>query len=61
MSEQEFVALAKAQYKEIASLKEETSFYEYEKQYEKIWIELGREVFEKSISKVGSDRRKKKG
>lgn len=60
MTETDFLALAKSKYTEIASLKEEESFYEYEKQFESLWLELGKEVFEKSISEVGSDRRKKK-
>lgn len=60
MTESEFLVLAKSRYSKIASLKEEESFYEYEKQFEELWLELGKEVFEKSISEVGADRRKKK-
>ena len=60
MTKEEFVKIAEAEYKKIASLKEEDSFYEYEKQFEKIWIDLGKKVFEKNISEVGEDRRKKK-
>jgi len=60
MTKAEFVKLAEAEYSKIALLKEETSFYEYEKQFEQIWIDLGRNVFEKNISEVGEDRRKKK-
>lgn len=60
MTESDFLHLAKSKYLEIASLKSEESFYEYEKQFEELWLELGKEVFEKSISDVGVDRRKKK-
>ena len=35
-------------------------FYDYEKEFIKIWEDLGREVFEKNINTVSADRRKKK-
>jgi hypothetical protein len=60
MTKEDFIKLAESEYNKIAALKEEASFYEYEKQFEEVWIELGRKVFEKSISEVGEDRRKKK-
>lgn len=60
MTKEDFIKLAEAEYEKIAALKEEDSFYEYEKQFEGIWIGLGRKVFERSISEVGEDRRKKK-
>jgi len=60
MTKEDFLQLAETEYNKIASLKEEESFYEYEKQFESVWLDLGRKVFEKSISEVGADRRKKK-
>jgi hypothetical protein len=41
-------------------IKRRTGFYDYEKEFIKIWEDLGREVFEKNINTVGPDRRKKK-
>lgn len=60
MTKDDFIKLAETEYNKIAALKEEDSFYEYEKQFEEVWIDFGRRVFEKSISEVGEDRRKKK-
>jgi len=60
MTSSEFLKIAESKYSKIASLKEAESFYEYEKQFEEVWLELGKEVFEKNISETGKDRRKKK-
>ena len=60
MTKAEFLKLAALEYDKIHSLQGEESFYEYEKQFEKIWLEYGRRVLEQSISTPGIDRRKKK-
>lgn len=60
MKKEEYLKLAARKWSELEKLKEEENFYEYEKRFEEIWIELGREYLEKSISKPGKDRRKKK-
>lgn len=41
-------------------LQEEKSFYDYERKFDQIMVELGRELLESSISEVPEDRRKKK-
>ncbi len=60
MTRAEFLKLAEAQWTELSELKEETSFYEYEKKFEVLWIEFGRQTLENSISSPKTDRRKKK-
>jgi len=60
MTKEEFLKLAESRYDEIQKLNEENNFYNYEKEFVGIWQELGRQVFEKNLSKVGNDRRKKK-
>jgi len=60
MSEQEFMEKAREQYQKIQGLKGETSFYEYEKKFDELWVEFGRATLEKSISALPEDRRKKK-
>ncbi len=60
MTKKEFLALAETQYDKLESLKKVTSFYDYEKGFEEIWIEYGRLALECGISKKGIDRRKKK-
>lgn len=59
MSREEFLALAESRWEAIAALKEEKSFYEYEKRFEDIWLSYGRDVLEKSISDPGESRKKK--
>lgn len=60
MTKEEFLKIASSQYEELNKLSEETSFYEYEKKFEEIWLRYGQMTLEKSISEVGLDRRKKK-
>jgi len=60
MKKEEYLKLAEQKWSELEKLKDEKNFYEYEKRFEEIWLELGREFMERSISKVGKDRRKKK-
>jgi len=59
MSKEEYLAKAAARYEAIQGLKEHKDFYSYEAEFEKIWLDLGREVLESSISHVGRDHRKK--
>jgi hypothetical protein len=59
MSKEEYLLLASAQYDAIHALKGSVDFYNYEKDFESLWLELGRQVLEKSISEVPTDRRKK--
>lgn len=60
LSEGQFLELARSKYKEIAALEGIKDFYTYEKQFEELWVELGRSVLEQSISEAPKDRRKKK-
>ena len=60
MSEKEFLEIARQNYQKLQALKKEQSFYEYEKNFDEMWVEFGRETLEKSIGEIGEDRRKKK-
>ena len=60
MTESQFIALAQKRYAELQSLYKINNFYDYEKEFESLWRDLGREVLEANISKVPADRRKKK-
>ena len=60
MTEAEFMALAQKRYQSLQSLNKIDNFYDYEKEFDSIWRELGREVFESNVSDVPADRRKKK-
>ena len=59
MTEENFIALAKKRYAELQALNKINNFYDYEKEFESLWRDLGREVLEANISKVPADRRKK--
>lgn len=60
MNKEDFLKLAAEKWPELEQLKKEKKFYEYEKRFEEIWIELGRAVLEKSISNPSKDHRIKK-
>jgi hypothetical protein len=60
MTESTFMALALERYSALQSLNKIDNFYDYEKEFEKIWQDLGREVLESNLSSVSADRRKKK-
>lgn len=60
MTEVTFMAMAQERYRALQSLNKIDNFYDYEKEFEKIWQDLGREVLESNLSSVSADRRKKK-
>ena len=60
LTKTEFLALASAQYESIAALENEESFYEYEKTFDRIWVEFGRQTLQASISELPENPRKKK-
>ena len=60
MTKEEYLAIASAKYDELKALNKINDFYDYEKEFEKIFKDLGRQVLEKNISELPADRRKKK-
>jgi len=60
MSKDEYLALATQKYDDLQLLKHKLTFYEYEKEFDQIWKDLGRQVLEKNLSDVPENRRKKK-
>ncbi len=60
MTEEEYITLARQKYQALQALKTNPTFYDYEKSFDEIWQELGRQVLEKNLSEVPLDRRKKK-
>jgi len=60
MTKEEYLALASEKYDELHALNQIDNFYDYEKEFEKIFHDLGRKVLEKNISELSADRRKKK-
>lgn len=61
MTKAEFLSLATEKWEEIEKKKESsTNFYDYEKSFDKIWVEFGRKSLEGSLGELCTDRRKKK-
>lgn len=60
LNKEEFMELALSRYEAISQLEDEKDFYQYEKTFDNLWTDLGKEMLEKTISKVSADRRKKK-
>jgi hypothetical protein len=60
MTEEQYLELAATKWPELEKLQSEGNFYEFEKRFEEIWIELGQAVLENRIGKVPKDYRKKK-
>ncbi len=60
MTEANFIALAQKRYAALRALNKIDNFYDYEKEFESIWRDLGREVLESNLSDIPADRRKKK-
>ena len=60
MTKEEYLALAASKWESIQALQSEETFYEYEKHFDGIMVELSRELLERSISEVPKDRRRKK-
>jgi hypothetical protein len=58
MSEEEFIALARQNYKALSQL-DYNNFYNFEKGFVDNWNTLGQKVMEASVSKTGKDKRKK--
>jgi hypothetical protein len=60
MTKEEYLSIAASKYDELQSLKSIDNFYDYEKEFEKIFIDLARTVLEENLGKPSADRRKKK-
>jgi hypothetical protein len=60
MTKEEYLSLASTKFDELHSLNKIDNFYDYEKEFEKIFTDLSRMVLEKTLSEFSSDRRKKK-
>jgi hypothetical protein len=59
MTKEELISMVSERYDQLQALNKLNDFYDYEKEFEDIWKELGRSVLEKNISESSTDRRKK--
>lgn len=60
MTKEEFLELASKKWDEIKSHKSQSeNLYDYEKGFDELWVEFGRNTLEGSIGEVSPNRRKK--
>jgi hypothetical protein len=60
MTKEEYLSIAAEKYDALHALNKHDNFYDYEKEFEKILKDLGRQVLEANLSELSKDRRKKK-
>lgn len=60
LTEEEYMSMARQKYQQLHDLKLKTTLLDHEQAFETIWIDLGKQVLEKTISQPKLDRRKKK-
>jgi len=60
MTKEEYLQLAAQKYEELKKLEDSENLYDYEKNFDKIWRDLGQKVLNKNLGEGGKDRRKKK-
>ena len=59
MTKEDFLAIAAQQYEKLRNLNQIDDFYTYEKEFEGIWTEFGRQALEKNIGNVPKNQQKK--
>ena len=60
MSKEEYLALCSKRYDELQALNKLDNFYDYESEFSTIMKDLSKDVLEKHLSELSTDRRKKK-
>ncbi|GHT01598.1 hypothetical protein AGMMS50276_29940 [Synergistales bacterium] len=62
MTKEEYLSIAASRYDELSKLEEHDNFYDFEKNFDAIWMDLGRQYMESALnsSSKTQDRRKKK-
>lgn len=59
MTKEEFLTIAAEKYEKLQNLNQINDFYEYEKEFEGVWTEFGRQSLEKNIGDLPVNRQKK--
>ena len=59
MTKKEFLAIASEKYEKLQKLNTIDDFYQYEKEFEQIWTEFGRQSLEKNIGDLPTNHQKK--
>lgn len=59
MTKEEFLVIASEKYEKLQKLNQIDDFYQYEKEFEQIWTEFGRQSLEKNIGELPANHQKK--
>ena len=59
MTKDEFLAIAGEKYEKLQELNQINDFYDYEKAFDIIWLEFGRQSLEKNVGEVPQNHQKK--
>lgn len=59
LNREEFQNTVMQRFEALRELHRHDNFYDFEKDFEKIWLELGREVLQQSLGEAPEERRKK--
>jgi len=59
MTQEEFVALSIEKYQKLQELNQLNDFYEYEKTFDTLWTEFGRQSLEKNMGELPQNHQKK--
>lgn len=59
MDKQAFLKIASQHYDKLKAVGKEPDFFTLESEFDKIWTEFGRQVLEKTVSKVPANPQKK--
>lgn len=60
MTKEELMELVSRRYDALQALGRQDNFYDYEKEFEQIWLEVGREALERSFGPLSEEQRKKR-
>lgn len=60
MTKEEYLRLASEHWEEFQKLENESTFYDYEKKFDKLMVDFGKQLLDKQLSGKGTDRRQKK-
>lgn len=60
MTKEDYLKIAAEHWETLEKLEKEATFYDYERKFDKMMIDLGRSLMNEQMKGKGTDRRKKK-
>ena len=59
MTKADYLTLAETRFEALCALERPADFYTFEKEFNQVWVGLGRQVLEQTVGPVPADKRKK--